>query len=136
TLVSTRNPVGYEYGLPSSNRWSEKGELAPRYMGPFNILEQVEPVAYHLRLPQELSSIHDMLHVSNLNKCLADTDFQVPLEEIKIDNQLHLYKNVLKLWNRKSEKISSRLSTPIFSHKPRRLESSVELWGPEFPKGG
>nr|GEW37852.1 hypothetical protein [Tanacetum cinerariifolium] len=40
-------------------------------------------VAYRLKLPQELSCIHDTFHVSNLKKYLADSDAQIPLEEIK-----------------------------------------------------
>nr|GEW30379.1 retrotransposon protein, putative, Ty3-gypsy subclass [Tanacetum cinerariifolium] len=34
-------------------------------VGPFEILESIEPVAYQLRLPEELSSVHDTFHVSN-----------------------------------------------------------------------
>ncbi|GJY47842.1 putative reverse transcriptase domain-containing protein [Tanacetum coccineum] len=49
-----------------------KGKLAPRYVGAFKIVERVGPVAYRLRLPQELSNIHDTFHVSNLKKCLDD----------------------------------------------------------------
>ena len=62
-----------------------KGKLAPRYIGPFEIIERIGPEAYKLRLTQELSGIHDTFHVSNLKKCLADMDLHVPLEEIKID---------------------------------------------------
>nr|GEX79528.1 putative reverse transcriptase domain-containing protein [Tanacetum cinerariifolium] len=40
-------------------------------------------VAYRLKLPQELSCIYDTFHVSNLKKCLAESDAQIPLEEIK-----------------------------------------------------
>ncbi|GKE54693.1 hypothetical protein Tco_1489849 [Tanacetum coccineum] len=40
-------------------------------------------VAYRLKLPQELSCVHDMFHVSNLKKCLAEPDVQVPLDEIE-----------------------------------------------------
>ncbi|GJR97922.1 hypothetical protein Tco_0270096 [Tanacetum coccineum] len=36
-------------------RFGKKGELAPRYIGPFEILERIGPVAYRLRLPDELS---------------------------------------------------------------------------------
>ncbi|GJX48206.1 putative reverse transcriptase domain-containing protein [Tanacetum coccineum] len=70
-------------------RFGKKGKLAPRYVGPFKIVGRVGPVAYRLRLPQELSCIHDMFYVSNLRKCLAETDMQVPLEEIKIDDKLY-----------------------------------------------
>ncbi|GKE35753.1 hypothetical protein Tco_1455075 [Tanacetum coccineum] len=66
-------------------RFRKKGELAPRYVGPFEIIERIGPVAYRLRLPQELNNVHDMFHVSNLKKCLADPTLHVPLEEIQVD---------------------------------------------------
>ncbi|GJX87919.1 hypothetical protein Tco_0339933 [Tanacetum coccineum] len=47
-------------------RFRKNGKLAPRYVGPFEILERVGPVAYRLRLPEELSGVHDTFHVSNL----------------------------------------------------------------------
>ncbi|GJX82335.1 hypothetical protein Tco_0331816 [Tanacetum coccineum] len=50
-------------------RFGKKGKLAPRYVGPFEILERIGPVAYRLRLPEELSGVHDTFHVSNLKKC-------------------------------------------------------------------
>ncbi|GJX06175.1 putative reverse transcriptase domain-containing protein [Tanacetum coccineum] len=65
-----------------------KGKLAPRYVGPFNILERIGPVAYRLRLPKELSGMHDTFHVSNLKKCLADANLHVPLNEIKVDKTI------------------------------------------------
>ncbi|GJS12464.1 hypothetical protein Tco_0406936 [Tanacetum coccineum] len=55
-------------------RFGKKGKLAPRYVGPFEIVECVGPVAYRLKLPQELSYVHDTFHVSNLKKCLAEPD--------------------------------------------------------------
>ncbi|GKB85925.1 hypothetical protein Tco_0958197 [Tanacetum coccineum] len=69
-------------------RFGKKGKLAPRYVGPFKIVECVRPVAYRLKLPQELSCVHDTFHVSNLKKCLAEPDVQVPLNEIEIDENL------------------------------------------------
>ncbi|GJV09887.1 putative reverse transcriptase domain-containing protein [Tanacetum coccineum] len=69
-------------------RFGKKGKLAPRYVGPFEILERIGHVAYHLRLPQELRSVHDTFYVSNLKKCLADENLHVPLEEIKVDKTL------------------------------------------------
>ncbi|GKD82204.1 reverse transcriptase domain-containing protein [Tanacetum coccineum] len=69
-------------------RFGKKGKLAPRYVGPFEILERIGLVAYRLRLSKELSSVHDNFHVSNLKKCLADANLHVPLEEIKVDKTL------------------------------------------------
>ncbi|GJT88344.1 putative reverse transcriptase domain-containing protein [Tanacetum coccineum] len=68
--------------------FGKKGKLAPRYVGPFEILERIGPVAYRLRFPEELSSVHDTFHVSNLKKCLADANLHVPLDEIKINKTL------------------------------------------------
>nr|GFB93790.1 reverse transcriptase domain-containing protein [Tanacetum cinerariifolium] len=55
-------------------RFGKKGKLAPRFVGPFEIVECVGPVAYRLKLSQELSCVHDTFHVSNLKKCLAEPD--------------------------------------------------------------
>ncbi|GJZ71853.1 putative reverse transcriptase domain-containing protein [Tanacetum coccineum] len=63
-------------------RFGKKGKLAPRFVGPFEIIERIGPVAYRLRLPEELNGVHDTFHVSNLKKCLADPTLQVPLDEI------------------------------------------------------
>jgi hypothetical protein len=51
-------------------RLSVKGKLAPRYIGLFPILERCGPVAYRLQLPETLSAVHNVFHVSQLNKCL------------------------------------------------------------------
>ncbi|GJV00322.1 putative reverse transcriptase domain-containing protein [Tanacetum coccineum] len=69
-------------------RFGKRSKLSPRYVGPFEIVERVGPVAYRLRLPQELVGIHDTFHVSNLKKCLTDVNLHIPLEEIKIDEKL------------------------------------------------
>ncbi|GKE30424.1 putative reverse transcriptase domain-containing protein, partial [Tanacetum coccineum] len=54
------------------------------------MLKVISPVAYWLRLPEELSGVHDTFHVTNLKKCLADASLYVPLDEIKIDNKKSL----------------------------------------------
>ncbi|GJV15324.1 hypothetical protein Tco_1360647 [Tanacetum coccineum] len=60
------------------------------------LLKRVGPVTYRLKLPQELSCIHDTFHVSNLKKCLAEPDVQVPLDEIEIDENLRFTKSLLR----------------------------------------
>ncbi|KAI3808241.1 hypothetical protein L1987_24190 [Smallanthus sonchifolius] len=53
-------------------RFGKKGKLSRRFLGPFKILKRVSPVAYQLELPEEMNEVHDVFHVSNLCKCLAD----------------------------------------------------------------
>nr|GEV84668.1 putative reverse transcriptase domain-containing protein [Tanacetum cinerariifolium] len=81
-------------------RFVKKGKLAPRYVGPFEILERIGPVAYRLGLPEELSGVHDTLHVSNLKKCLVDANLHVPLDEIKIDKTLHFVEEPVEIMDR------------------------------------
>ncbi|GJR05252.1 putative reverse transcriptase domain-containing protein [Tanacetum coccineum] len=65
-----------------------------------HILERIGPVAYRLRLPEELSSVHDTFHVSNLKKCLADANLHVPLDEIKVDKTLRFIEEPLEIKDR------------------------------------
>ncbi|GJV22113.1 putative reverse transcriptase domain-containing protein [Tanacetum coccineum] len=78
----------------------KRGKLAPRYVEPFEILERIGPVAYQLRFPEELSSVHDIFHMSNLKKCLADANLHVPLNEIKIDKTLHFVEEPIEIMDR------------------------------------
>ncbi|GJS93866.1 putative reverse transcriptase domain-containing protein [Tanacetum coccineum] len=78
-------------------RFGKKGKLTPRYVGPFEIVECVGPVAYRLKLPQELSCIHDTFHVSNLKKCLSESDVRLPLEEIEIDENLRFVEEPVEI---------------------------------------
>ncbi|GJU47360.1 hypothetical protein Tco_1204626 [Tanacetum coccineum] len=88
-------------GLELVQETSDKGNLAPRYVGPFDILERIGPVAYRLRLPKELSKVHDTFHVSNLKKCLEDGSLHVPLDEIKVDKTLCFVEEPAEIMDRK-----------------------------------
>ncbi|GJU49692.1 putative reverse transcriptase domain-containing protein [Tanacetum coccineum] len=92
-----RKPLEFEVGdrvMLKVSPWKgvvhfgKKGKLAPRYVGPFEILERIGPVAYRLRLSKDMSGVHDTFHVLNLKKCLADASLHVPLDEIKVDKTL------------------------------------------------
>jgi hypothetical protein len=58
-------------------RFGVKGKLAPRYIGPFPILEKCGTVAYKLDQPPSLTGVHDIFHVSQLKKCL-----KVPMDVV------------------------------------------------------
>nr|GFC97656.1 putative reverse transcriptase domain-containing protein [Tanacetum cinerariifolium] len=81
-------------------RFGKKGKLAPRYVRPFEIVECIGLVAYRLKLPQELSCVHYTFHVSNLKKCLAEPDVQVPLDEVEIDENLCFVRKPVKIEER------------------------------------
>ncbi|GKF10006.1 putative reverse transcriptase domain-containing protein [Tanacetum coccineum] len=65
-----------------------QGKLNPRYVRPFQVLAKVGAVAYKLDLPQELSRLYSMFHVSNLKKCYSDESLAAPLDRLHIDDKL------------------------------------------------
>ncbi|GJR97257.1 hypothetical protein Tco_0269431 [Tanacetum coccineum] len=81
-------------------RFGKKGKLAPRYVGPFEILERIGPVAYRLRFPEELIGVHDTFHVSNLKKCLGNANLHVSLNEIKIVKTLRFVEEPVEIMDR------------------------------------
>ncbi|WVZ63669.1 hypothetical protein U9M48_013283 [Paspalum notatum var. saurae] len=78
-------------------RFNVKGKLAPRYIGPFKIVERKGEVAYKLELPSKLSSIHDVFHVSQLKKCLRVPEEQAPLEGLDVQEDLTYTKHPVKI---------------------------------------
>ena len=62
-------------------RFGIKGKLAPRYIGPYPIVERCGPMAYRLDLPANLSVVHNIFHVSQLKKYL-----RVPTEVVESDS--------------------------------------------------
>ncbi|GJR87383.1 hypothetical protein Tco_0211394 [Tanacetum coccineum] len=89
-------------------RFGKKGKIAPRYVGPFEILERIGLLAYRLRLLEELNSVHDTFHVSNLKKCLADANLHVPLDEIKVDKTLCFVEELVEIMDREIKKLKRR----------------------------
>ncbi|GJU94374.1 hypothetical protein Tco_1319130 [Tanacetum coccineum] len=83
----------------------KKGKLAPIYVGPFEITERIGLVAYRLRLPQELNGVHDMFHVSNFKKCLADPTLQIPLDDIQVDAKLKFIEELVEILEREFKKL-------------------------------
>jgi hypothetical protein len=69
-------------------RFGVKGKLAPRYVGPFLIIEQCGPVAYRLKLPTQLSAVHNIFHVSQLRKCLRVPEKVIDVEKFQLEPDL------------------------------------------------
>nr|GEV79945.1 hypothetical protein [Tanacetum cinerariifolium] len=52
--------------------YADKRRKPLEFVGPFEIIEKLGPVAYKLDLYEELDGVHGTFHVSNLKKCLAN----------------------------------------------------------------
>ncbi|GJU04752.1 putative reverse transcriptase domain-containing protein [Tanacetum coccineum] len=86
-------------------RFGKRGKLSPRYIGLFKILARVGHVAYTLELPEELKGIHSTFHVSNLKKCLAEGDIIVPMDEIQLDDKLHMIEEPVEIIDREVKRL-------------------------------
>ena len=65
-------------------RFGKKGKLSPRFIGPYEVIEKVGPMAYRLALPPKLEKIHSVFHVSMLRRYRSDLSHVVSLETIEL----------------------------------------------------
>nr|GEX85131.1 putative reverse transcriptase domain-containing protein [Tanacetum cinerariifolium] len=90
-------------------RFGKRGKLNPHYIGPFKIITKVGTVAYLLELPEQLSRVHSMFHVSNLKKCLADEHLAIPVDEIQVDDKLHFIEKPVEIMDREVKRMKQSL---------------------------
>ncbi|GKC82477.1 hypothetical protein Tco_1138194 [Tanacetum coccineum] len=106
-------------------RFRKRRKLNPYYIRPFQIIERIGPVAYHLELPQELSKVHNVFHIYNLKKCLSDDALVIPLEEIQLDDELNFIEEPVEIMDREVKQL-----------KQSRIPIVKVCWnahrGPEF----
>jgi hypothetical protein len=92
-----RRPMEFEEGdyvylkvspLRGLRRVKVKGKLSPRFIGPFRVFRWVGEMAYQLELPDNLSDVHNVFHVSQLKKCLCVPEEQLPMEELSVQGDM------------------------------------------------
>jgi hypothetical protein len=92
-----RRPLEFEEGdhayikvspLRGMRRVKVKDKLSPRFIGPFRVFRRVGEMAYQLKLPNNLSDVHNVFHVSQLKKCLRVPEEQLPMEELSVQGDL------------------------------------------------
>ena len=92
-----------------ANLMSGKGKkLQPRYVGPYPILQRIGKVAYKLELPNSLSRIHNVFHVSYLKKYHPDPSHVLQPEEFKIDETLTYEEKPVKILDRRTKEFRNK----------------------------
>ena len=69
-------------------RFGKNGKLSPRFIGSYEVMEKVGPMAYRLASPPELEKIHNVFHVSMLRRYRSDPSHVVSLETIELRSDL------------------------------------------------
>jgi hypothetical protein len=124
-------------------RFGVKRKLAPRYVGPYRIIERKGNVAYKLQLLEEMSAIFFVFHVSQLKKCLRIPEERVETRNIKLaSNLVHEEKNQFRFWIVRKEKLEVNRSSYIKCSgaimtremQPRRPKHTYETFTPIFIK--
>jgi hypothetical protein len=101
-----RRPLKFEEGdhvylkvspLRGMRRFKGKGKLSPRFIGLFRVFRRVEEMAYQLELPDNLSDVHNVFHVSQLKKCLRVPEEQLPMEDLSVQDNLTYVEYPIKI---------------------------------------
>ena len=63
-------------------------KLSPKFIGPYQILRKIGPVAYEIALPPQLSKLHSVFHVSQLRKYVSDPSHVLESEDLQVRGDL------------------------------------------------
>ncbi|XP_062176026.1 uncharacterized protein LOC133881078 [Alnus glutinosa] len=113
-----------------SSRFGKKSKLNPRFIGPFEILKRIGPVAYRLALLPNLSKIHDVFHVSMLRKYVQDLSHVLESEPLQIRQDLTYEEVPVRIVDRKENELRRRkilMVKVMWSNHRTPTEASWEL---------
>ncbi|XP_043811986.1 uncharacterized protein LOC122723547, partial [Manihot esculenta] len=89
-------------------RFGKKGKLAPRYIGPFEILQKIGPVSYKLDLPASMERIHPVFHVSMLRKFVSDPEKVLSEPEVEILSDLTYVEQPVRILDTQIRKLRNK----------------------------
>jgi hypothetical protein len=90
-------------------RFGKRGKLNPRYVGPFEILEKIGPVAYRLALTPELANVHDVFHISMLRRYVADPTHVLERPPIQLEKNLRYEEQPIRIMDRREKRLRNKI---------------------------
>ncbi|MCI50721.1 hypothetical protein A2U01_0071965, partial [Trifolium medium] len=82
-------------------------------IGPYQILERIEKVAYRIALPPSLSNLHDMFHVSQLRKYIADPSHVIEADDVQVRGNLTVETVPLRIEGREVKKLRNKETASV-----------------------
>ena len=89
-------------------RFGKKGKLAPRYVGPFKIINRVGEVAYRVELPQQLAVIHPVFHISMLRRYIPDPSHVIEYKDLNIEEDATYIVRPVRIVGRRDQVLRNR----------------------------
>ena len=89
-------------------RFGKRGKLNPRYIGPFEIVDGIGPVAYRLDLPEEFSRVHNVFHISMLRRYIPDSSHVLETPEIELRDDLSYEEQPVQILGREKKEICNK----------------------------
>ena len=89
-------------------RFSKKGKLSPRYIGPYEIIERIRTLAYRLDLPPELSRIHNVFHICMLKKYMPHHSHVIRPEPVELQTDLTYAAELVQILSREVKQLRSK----------------------------
>ncbi|XP_039688643.1 uncharacterized protein, partial [Medicago truncatula] len=94
--------------LTGVGRALKSRKLTPKFIGPYQISERVGTVAYRVGLPPHLSNLHDVFHVSQLRKYVADPSHVIPRDDVQVRDNLTVETMPLRIDDRKVKSLRGK----------------------------
>jgi hypothetical protein len=111
-------------------RFGVKGKLAPRYVGPFQVLERCGLVAYKVQLPQNLPKVHNVFHVSQLKKCLRVPEQVVEVSDVNLEPDLTYSEYPIRILDQK-DRITRRKIIKFYKVQWNQHSTDEATWESE-----
>ena len=111
-------------------RFGKKGKLSPRFIGPYEVIEKVGPLAYRLALPLDLKKIHNVFHVSMLRRYRSDPSHVVSLETIELRPDLTYDEEPVEILAREVKELRNK-KIPLVKVLWRNHKTEEATWESE-----
>ena len=111
-------------------RFGKRGKLSPRFIGPYENVSKVGPLAYKLKLPLELSRIHDTFHVSMLRKYISDPSHMLRELPVQLKENMTYEETPVQIVDRKEQVLRNKM-IPLVKVLWKNHEREAATWEPE-----
>ncbi|PKU61761.1 hypothetical protein MA16_Dca027557 [Dendrobium catenatum] len=112
------------------SRFGRVSKLSPRYVGPFEIIEKIGKSVYRLLLPDQMSDVYNMFHVSSLRKWMCDSKKKLSADDVEIQENLQYKEKPKKILAYDIRKLKSK-QIPMVKIQWKHITAREATWEKE-----